>query len=61
MRCPYFQLFALFLFLFLIQSSLLAQADSLKAGIYYQQAEALLLKGKPNKAIKSFRKALKIN
>lgn len=61
MRCPYFQLLALFLFLFLIPPPFLAQTDSLKAGIYYQQAEALLLKGKPEKAIKSFRKALKVN
>lgn len=40
---------------------LLAQADSLKAGAYYQQAEGFLLKGKPEKAIKFFRKATKAN
>jgi len=61
MQCSYFQLLVLLLFVFLIQSPLLAQADSLKAGVYYQQAEAFLLKGKPDKAIKSFRKALKAN
>ena len=41
--------------------SLFAQTDSLKAGEYYLQAEALMLKGKPDRAIKFFRKAVTAN
>ncbi len=61
MRCAFLKLLAFFCFLCLNQVLLLAQTDSLKAGVYYQQAETFLLKGKPEKAIKVFRKALKAN
>ena len=61
MRCIFLQLLFCFCCPILKQSSLLAQVDSLKAGGYTQKAEGFLLKGKPEKAIKSFRKALSAN
>ncbi len=61
MRCVFVKLLAFFSLLCLNQALLLAQTDALKAGAYYQQAETFLLKGKPEKAIKSFRKALQAN
>ncbi len=57
MQCSSIRLFLIITFLILNNLSLLAQTDSLRAGEYYQQGETLLLKGKPDKAIKFFRKA----
>jgi len=54
MRCIFLQLLPCICFLCLNQPLLLAQADSLKAGKYYQQAEGFLLKGKSEKAIKNY-------
>lgn len=51
-----------YVFLLLIPFQINAQqADSLKAGIYYQQAESFLLRNKPLKAVKAFRRALDAN
>jgi len=61
MRCVCYHLLSFFCLLCLTQPILLAQTDSLKAGEYYQQAERFLLRGKPEKAIKSFRKAVSTN
>lgn len=61
MRCSSNSSFLIIVFFIVNNFSLLAQADSLKAGEYYQQAETLMLKGKPDKAIKFFRKATTAN
>ena len=61
MRCLFTSLFLMIMLVLLDNFSLSAQTDSLKAGEYYQQAEALLLKGKTDKALKFFRKATTAN
>jgi len=61
MRCLFISLFLVITLVLLDNFSLSAQTDSLKAGEYYQQAEALLLKGKADKALKFFRKATTAN
>lgn len=61
MRSPFISCALLIILLILKNLSLSAQADSLKAGEYYQQAENLMLKGKGEKAIKYFRKAVVAN
>jgi len=61
MHCSSNRLFLIIIIFILNNLSLLAQVDSLKAGEYYQQGETLILKGKPDKAIKSFRKATSAN
>ena len=59
MQSSLFLLITIFSFSFYY--SLNSQTDSLKASQYYQQAEIFLLKGKPEKAIKLFRRALTSN
>lgn len=61
MRKDYLLKSALYFLLLFSFSSINAQVDSLKVVQYYQQGEQFLLKGKPAKAIKYFRKATVAN
>ena len=61
MRIVLPKLFFLLFFLSYVTIPLFAQADSLRAGEYYQAGEVHLLKGKTKKAINSFRKAVTAN
>lgn len=61
MRYSRLQLFTFLGLFYFNLPLLLAQTDSLRTGEYYRQAETFLLKGKPDRAIKNFRKVLKAN